>query len=1402
MFRVTQALRDVKPTPLSAETVAKIQKIKEDLEKNPANVKRIRPPQDPNRTEPFIDPAINNFMHRPDGVNVVTNPIQNFDGPDMDFGAGLFGGRFAPPDTNAAAGPNHVVITTNSMVQVFSKAGVAAGPAVRISQLLPGVPNAADDDGDPVVLYDWMADRWWISQFNFRFDAMNRMSMHVAVSTSPDPTGTYFAYEFKTNPGRFVDYPHIGVWTDGYYMSSNDFTPPGVAPFLGAGFYVFERAKVLVGDPTALIIGINGPPNDGGYLPTNHQGFTVPPNGTPNLFITFDADEFGAASDLIRPFVLTPNYANPGASTLVPLGDIPTAAFDARNPAGRADIQQPAPGEGLDSIADRLMHALNFRILAGGVQSYVLNFTVNVSGVNPVSSATYQGGVRWMELRRNPGTGAITINQQATYAPGSGAPTGRDLWMASVAQDGEGNIALAANASAPGPVPAALNPTAIYTGRLAADPVNTLPQGEVDALAAVTKGVQTATANRWGDYSSLFADPADDCTFWGAFEYVDSPTATFDWNTRVFSFKVNPSCVTAPRGTFSGTITDCATGNPVPDAIVETTNPAGLFRTTPANGTYSITAAPGTYQVRASKAGFGQATGMVTVTDGGNAILNLCLAPTAVIVSGGATIVTEGCSPANGAIDPGETVTVSLCVTNTGSSATVNLVGTLQASGGVTSPSGPQNYGVVGIGQTVCRNFTFTASGTCGGMITASLDLQDGATNLGTVTYTFTLGTQAVAFTENFDGVVAPALPAGWTATVVTGPPGTVNWVTSSAGTPAPPADTAPNSAFVPDPAVVTDVVLDTPTIPITSASAMLSFRNNFDLESTFDGGVLEIAIGAGAFTDIITAGGSFVTGGYNSVISTAFGSPIGGRNAWSGISGGFITTTVNLPAAAAGQNIRLRFRRATDNSVSQVGWRVDTISLTDGFSCCAGGGGGPCMENFDAVTPPALPTGWTATTAIDCVNSNPWETSNAGVPAPPADTPPNAAFVNDPNCISDELLDTPLFGVTSNTATVTFRRNNNLENGFDGAVLEISINGGAFQDIIAAGGSFAVGGYNGVISVNFGSPIGGRNAWTGNSAGFVTTTVNIPASANGGNIRLRFRRATDSSVSGQGIRIDSLTSTGTNCGGAVCNSITCPANVAQSNDPDQCGAVVNYPPPTTNGVCAAPTCSPASGSFFPVGTTTVTCTTTGPPQRQCAFTVTVVDTQPPAITCPAPVTAVAPASCPIATTAVGTFPPPVASDNCPGVTVACVPPSGTPFPVGTTTVTCTATDASGNTATCSFSVTAFNVCLQDDNNPGNRLLINTFTGQYQFFCANTPTPFAGTGKMEGNRPGSCLFSLTHNTGGVRVRANWSTNTKSGDASIQSPPGTERCGIQDRDLSNNSCANTGGPPQSGSTVQK
>jgi hypothetical protein len=184
-------------------------------------------------------------------------------------------------------------------------------------------------------------------------------------------------------------------------------------------------------------------------------------------------------------------------------------------------------------------------------------------------------------------------------------------------------------------------------------------------------------------------------------------------------------------------------------------------------------------------------------------------------------------------------------------------------------------------------------------------------------------------FTENFDGVTPPALPPRWTATNVIDPDG-ILWVTSNDGDPFPSADSAPNAAFVNDPDAISDKRLDSPSIPIQSDSAQLTFRQNLDLESGFDGGVLEISIAGGAFQDVVDAGGSFVVGGYTHTVSSSFQSPIAGRRAWSGYSGGFITTTANLPPAAVGQNVVLRWRLASDNSDSAAGWRIDTIRITD----------------------------------------------------------------------------------------------------------------------------------------------------------------------------------------------------------------------------------------------------------------------------------------------------------------------------------------------------------------------------------------------------------------------------------------------------------------------------------------
>ena len=171
--------------------------------------------------------------------------------------------------------------------------------------------------------------------------------------------------------------------------------------------------------------------------------------------------------------------------------------------------------------------------------------------------------------------------------------------------------------------------------------------------------------------------------------------------------------------------------------------------------------------------------------------------------------------------------------------------------------------------------------------------------------------------------------------------------------------------------------------------------------------------------------------------------------------------------------------------------------------------------EEFDGVTPPLLPLGWSSTT---------WVTSNSGVPTPPADTPPDAAFVDDPATISDKQLLSPNIPYPADGGDVrlSFRNNFNLQDGFDGAVLEVSLDGGlTFQDVVAAGGAFARGGYNGTISNCCGNPLAGRQAWTGNSGGFITTTVNLPHP--GGTYILRWRMGSDGSVSGEGWRIDTV---------------------------------------------------------------------------------------------------------------------------------------------------------------------------------------------------------------------------------------------------------------------------------------
>ncbi|HEX8738366.1 MAG TPA: FG-GAP-like repeat-containing protein, partial [Pyrinomonadaceae bacterium] len=313
--------------------------------------------------------------------------------------------------------------------------------------------------------------------------------------------------------------------------------------------------------------------------------------------------------------------------------------------------------------------------------------------------------------------------------------------------------------------------------------------------------------------------------------------------------------------------------------------------------------------------------------------------PTAVLENNGAQIAAESCQP-NNAVDPGETVTINIALRNTGAQNTTNLTATLLPTGGVTNPGAAQNYGALPTsGESVSRPFTFTASGAinCGNPVTLTLQLQDGAENLGTVSIVLNTGAQRVALRENFDSVTAPNLPDGWT-TSATG--AQQNWKTVVNRSQSP-----PNSVFSPDPNQVGINELVSPAFAVVSPNAEVSFRNWYELETTFlrnrlyDGSVLEIKIGSANWQDIEAAGGVFLSGGYDGVLDGCCQNPLAGRRGWSGRSGPnqtpeFITSKAKLPATAAGQNVRLRWRIGTDLGTFREGQYIDDLVVTDGYVC------------------------------------------------------------------------------------------------------------------------------------------------------------------------------------------------------------------------------------------------------------------------------------------------------------------------------------------------------------------------------------------------------------------------------------------------------------------------------------
>ncbi len=549
---------------------------------------------------------------RPGQMNMPA-PVANFEGVSNVDGV-------LPPDTqgdigfNPATGKKYYVQWVNLSFNIWDVTNPAA-PALLIGPV-PG--NAiwsgsgticeSNNDGDPITQFDHLANRWLMSQFALSFP--NDFHQCIAVSATADPTGAWYLYDYQTSTTMMNDYPKFGVWPDGYYMTVNQFD--GVSStWGGAGVAVFERSAMLSGLSARMIYIDVGAETlaYGGMLPSDLDG-PAPAAGTPNYFMEWDDSTWlGDPTDTLRIWEFKTDWANPlnttfGAnSSYDPNFKVATSDVEPELCGNaRSCIPQPGTAQGLDAISDRLMYRLVYRDF-GSHQTLLANHTVDEDGAD-------HAGVHWIELR-DTGSG------WGLYQDGVYAPDADHRWMASLAMDDSGDIALGFSVSS-----GATYPSIRYTGRLAADPLGSLPQGEASMIAG--SGSQTHSAARWGDYSMMALDPTDGCTFWYTQEYM-AVTSSASWQTRVGSFKF-PSCTQLATGKLTGTVTDGV--NPIEGAEVTLTG--GIMTVTDAAGEYALVLPAGDYAVTASKFYYSSDTANVKIVEDQTTVQDfyLALAPT------------------------------------------------------------------------------------------------------------------------------------------------------------------------------------------------------------------------------------------------------------------------------------------------------------------------------------------------------------------------------------------------------------------------------------------------------------------------------------------------------------------------------------------------------------------------------------------------------------------------------------------------------------------------------------------------------------------------------------------------------------------------------------------------------
>ena len=482
-----------------------------DVKVNPADYHKMKARAEHDIPLPHIPDNQLDGAVQSGGTQTVFAPIASGSVDGLGNGFPGFTVQYAPPDTVGAVGATQFVQVVNTGLAVFSKSTKAKvfGP-VPTSSLWAGFGGGCqtNNDGDATVVYDKAAGRWVVSQFSV---STTPYLQCVAVSQTADATGAWNRYAFSYGNTAFPDYPKTGVWPDGYYTTFNIFN--NGSTFGGAKLCAYDRTAMLAGAPaTQQCFQLST--SYGGVLPSDLDGTTAPPPGSPNYMLNF-------GSNSLNLWKFHVDWAAPGSSTLTGPTSISVTPF-APACGGGTCIPQGGVSQKLDSLADRLMYRLAYRNF-GTSESLVVTHSVNPNGStkNPKQQAA---AVRWYEIR-SPG-GTPTVYQQSTYNPDAGASF---RWMGSIAMDKLGNAALGYSVSS-----STLKPSIRYTGRLATDPLNSM---QAEATILTGGGSQTGSnLSRWGDYSAMTVDPADDCTFWYTTEYLKANGA-FNWSTSIGSFK-------------------------------------------------------------------------------------------------------------------------------------------------------------------------------------------------------------------------------------------------------------------------------------------------------------------------------------------------------------------------------------------------------------------------------------------------------------------------------------------------------------------------------------------------------------------------------------------------------------------------------------------------------------------------------------------------------------------------------------------------------------------------------------------------------------------------------------------------------------------------------------------------